>query len=50
MTCPVCGYSEVEGVCARCGTDLLALAGEGGEARLEVVAVTEDRPPRKASQ
>lgn len=39
MTCPICGEPEARGVCARCGTDLPALLGDPGDARLEVAPV-----------
>ncbi|MEK6851028.1 MAG: hypothetical protein AABY30_00665 [Candidatus Thermoplasmatota archaeon] len=39
MVCPVCGLVDVASPCRRCGTDLHALAGDRGEARLEVVKV-----------
>lgn len=49
MVCPVCGHREAGALCPRCGTDLRALAGEDGAARLEVAAVAEptrDRPKK----
>ena len=40
MACDVCGYPETNGICSRCGTDLRALAGEDGDIRLEISAVS----------
>ncbi|HEV8595524.1 MAG TPA: hypothetical protein VGR51_08360 [Thermoplasmata archaeon] len=45
MPCPVCGHQEAGALCPRCGTDIRALSGEDGKARLEVIAV-----PRSASE
>ena len=39
MSCPVCGALDAGAVCTRCGTDLRALAGKPGEARLEVAVI-----------
>jgi len=39
MSCPVCGDTDVRGVCARCGTDLAALLSDGGKARLSISPV-----------
>ena len=54
MNCLVCGYQDASTLCPRCGTDLRLLAGEAGEARLEIAhvghaaSVSEDRADRKA--
>jgi len=54
VNCLVCGYPDASTLCPRCGTDLRLLAGEAGEARLEIAHVrhaaslSEDRADRKA--
>jgi len=39
VRCAVCGYEDDARVCARCGTDLEALEGHDGEARLEILPI-----------
>ena len=48
MICPVCGDPKAEAICARCGTDLRALAGEQGEVHLEIVTIRATDPDREA--
>jgi len=44
VNCLVCGYADASTICPRCGTDLRLLAGETGEARLEIAAVDDAHP------
>jgi len=56
MNCLVCGYPDASTLCPRCGTDLRLLAGEGGEARLEIASTrapvdqSSDRAERRAAK
>lgn len=56
MNCLVCGYPDASTLCPRCGTDLRLLAGESGEARLEIqpthprVDDSPERAERKATK
>ena len=36
MKCPVCTFESEDRVCPRCGTDVAALEGQDGDARLEI--------------
>ncbi len=44
MRCAVCGYEDDALVCARCGTDLEALEGHDGAARLEILPTRPRKP------
>jgi len=39
VRCVVCGFDAESRVCGRCGTDLEALEGHDGEARLEILPI-----------
>ena len=39
MRCVVCGFDAESRVCGRCGTDLEALEGHDGQARLEILPI-----------
>ncbi len=49
MRCAVCGYEDHDRVCARCGTDLEALEGHDGEARLEILPIERRKPAAGAA-